>query len=213
MIVSAISNKGARTENLDGVAELRCEGFHAVLVVDAYGCKQVDVEAFLGAVRGISLSGISSSSELLGRIDIDFSIKMSVVCIVKSDGQVSISNLGDCRVYSEKGELLTHDHSNAWEDLLRRGIEVSRLAELVKRHPARRVLTRFLKFPQPVHTAQEMLIEMNGEKIFLLCTDGFWENLSGSMLMGLVSGVLSLNDLVEEFSGAPDNYTACMVRL
>lgn len=213
MIVSAISNKGGRSENLDGIAELRYEDFHAVLVVDAYGCKQVDVEAFLGAVRGVSLSGIRSASELLGRIDIDFSIKMSVVCIVKFDGQVSLSNLGDCRVYSEQGELLTHDHSNAWEDLLGRGIEVSRLAELVKRHPARRVLTRFLKFPQPVHTAQEMLFEMSGEKNFLLCTDGFWENLSVSTLMGLVSGAVSLDELEEEFSGAPDNYTACMVRL
>src|SRR5690349_3872906 len=152
MIVSAISGRGGRLENLDCIINLQGrDGFRAVLVVDAYGCKQCDVERFTGMMESFSSDGVSSASELLARISVDFNIKVCVVCIAKIDGVVSLSSLGDCRAYSEYGELLTLDHKNAWDDLVARGIESTRIAELVKIHPGRRVLTKFLKFPAPLH--------------------------------------------------------------
>ncbi|MCO7036032.1 hypothetical protein NAG83_05890 [Pseudomonas carnis] len=213
MIVSKTCDKGGRLENLDCIIEFKGQDdFHAVVVVDAYGCKQHDVERFASEVKSFSTSGVSSASELLERINVDFSIRMSVVCIAKIDGGLSLSNLGDCRAYSENGELLTLDHTNAWDDLTARGIESTRVAELVKKHPARRVLNKFLKFPEPVHIAEGSLLSGCGETKYLLCSDGFWEHLNQSALMDLMSGNLSIEDFSNSLSGASDNYTACMVR-
>ncbi len=212
MIVSEICGKGGRLENLDCVIEFQGQdGFHAVLVVDAYGCRQHDVERFAAQMKGFSINGISSASELLGRINVDFCIKMSVVCIAKIDGGLSLSNLGDCRAYSEYGELLTLDHTSAWDDLTALGIESTRVAELVKKHPARRVLNKFLKFPEPVHAAQGVILNACKEGKYLLCSDGFWEHLNQSALMDLMSGVLSIEDFSNNLTGASDNYTACIV--
>ncbi|MGY8813034.1 MAG: PP2C family protein-serine/threonine phosphatase [Pseudomonadales bacterium] len=213
MIVSSVCDKGGRQENLDCIIEFRgSNDFHAVLVVDAYGCKQHDIERFAVGMEGVSCDGISSANDLLGRINVDFNIKMSVVCIARSDGRVSLSSLGDCRAYSECGDLLTLDHTNAWHDLAALDIDTARIGELVKRHPGRRVLRKFLKFPEPVHFAEEISIGSWVESNYLLCTDGFWEHLDQSNLRNLMSGGCSIETFSEGLSGAPDNYTACLVR-
>ncbi|WP_258154616.1 PP2C family serine/threonine-protein phosphatase [Pseudomonas sp. 17053703] len=213
MIVSSVCGKGKRQENLDCIIELRgSNNFHAVLVVDAYGCKQDDVERFAVGMEGFSCDGISSANDLLGRINYDFNIKMSVVCIARCDGRVSLSSLGDCRAYSERGDLLTLDHTNAWHDLAALGIEAARIGELVKKHPGRRVLRKFLKLPEPTHSAEEINIGKCVESNYLLCTDGFWEYLDQSNLRNLMSGGCSIEEFSEGLSDAPDNYTACLVR-
>jgi serine/threonine protein phosphatase PrpC len=213
MIVSSISGRGGRLENLDCIINFQSRnGSRAVLVVDAYGCKQCDVERFTVMMEGFDFDGVSSASDLLARIDVDFNIKMSVVCIAKINSVVSLSSIGDCRAYSESGELLTLDHTSAWDDLFARGIEPTRIAELVKIHPGRRVLTRFLKFPKPLHVAEEVIINCSDEKKYLLCSDGFWEHFSHSNLADLTSGVLSVEEVYNTLSSASDNYTACIVR-
>lgn len=212
MIISAICGRGGRLENLDCIIEFQAEGFSAVLVVDAYGCKQHDVELFAMEMKSFSIDGVSSASELLGRISVDFNIKMSVVCIAKNYDNVSLSSLGDCRAYSERGELLTLDHTNAWDDLVARGMDQARIAELVKKHPGRRVLNKFLKFPRPLHAAEEVIFSYCGESNYLLCSDGFWEHLNRSLIVDLMSGVLSVEGFSGTLSAASDNYTACLVR-
>lgn len=213
MIVSSVSGKGGRSENLDRIIELRGDNnFHAVLVVDAYGCSKPDVDRFAEEVGGISVDGLSSANELLGRIDVGFNIRMSAVCIAKSNGGVSLSSLGDCRAYSERGELLTVDHTNAWDDLVSLGLETSQIGELVKKHPGRRVLNKFLRFPEPAHLAQQISLSGCGESNYLLCTDGFWEHLDHPSLMTLTSGGGSIESFCSGLSGAQDNYTACLIR-
>lgn len=213
MIISAVCCRGGRTENLDCIIELRDgNNIHAVLVVDAYGCTRNDVDRFVIQVKSLSVNDVSSACELLARINVDFNIKMAVVCIAKIFGRVSLSNLGDCRAYSQVGELLTLDHTIAWDDLVAIGVEHSKVAELVKAHPGRRVLKRFLKFPGGEHVAQGITIDGNNESNYLLCTDGFWSNVSQSILLSLASGATSVDEFSNELSSVQDNYTACLVR-
>ncbi|HGN1513894.1 TPA: hypothetical protein ACKROA_003345 [Pseudomonas aeruginosa] len=214
MIISSVCGRGGRLESLDHIIELKGgSNFHAVLVVDAYGCRQHEIERFAAELERASFNSVSSASDLLGRIDVDLNIRMSAVCIAKSNGIVSLSNLGDCRAYSQGGELLTIDHTNAWDDLVALGLEPSRVGELVKKHPGRRVLKKFLKFPKPAHSAQGISFSGCGESNYLLCTDGFWEHLDQSNLKDLTSGGCSIEEFSSGLSGAEDNYTACLVRL
>lgn len=97
---------------------------------------------------------------------------MSLIFLQIENEKITITHIGDCRAYIN-GELMTEDHSLAWEKLSARGKENFEVSNLTCKHPRRNILTRSIK-----HTNKNIIIssltkEYSGSNI-ILCTDGFW---------------------------------------
>ncbi len=132
-----------------------------------------------------------------------------------SEGRSVLFNVGDCRVYrfKEEPELLTRDHTEAYE-LLERGLIDE---EGLRRHPLRNVLTSAImggyKVDLKVH-AKEVSVERGD--VFLLCSDGLWdelsrEEMSGCLSRGVEEGSLCL--LRKALQGGKDNVSFVLFRV
>lgn len=85
------------------------------------------------------------------------------------------ANIGDSRVYQfRNGAVLfqSTDHSYAQEEVLLGNIT----PEQIREYPRRNVLTRCLGNPGPVKADIRYLTVQPGDA-FLICSDGFWENI------------------------------------
>lgn len=131
-------------------------------------------------------------------------------------GKLYIGHVGDSRVYLvSNGALkrLTTDHSYI-EELIKNG---SLTREEAQNHPKKNVITRALGCEENVEV-DTYSVDINGEDIFILCTDGLTNMLSENEILSIINNnddpQYSCSELVRiaNEKGGEDNITVIIVK-
>ena len=139
------------------------------------------------------------------------------VALVDAEGTIAFGHVGDSRAYRVRaGELeqLTEDHSLVGE-LVRSG----RLSpEEAEQHPQRSVITRALG-TEPEVDVDTFTVAAEPDDIYLLCSDGLTDMVSGREILSVVASAADLDDaargLVDAANagGGEDNITVVLFQI
>jgi PPM family protein phosphatase len=139
------------------------------------------------------------------------------VALVAGDGTIAFGHVGDSRAYRVRGgelEQLTDDHSLVGE-LVRSG----RLSpEEAESHPQRAVITRALG-TEPDVDVDTFTVEAEPDDIYLLCSDGLTDMISGGEILDLVGGSDDLEAAARALvnaanaGGGEDNITVVLFQI
>ena len=142
----------------------------------------------------------------------------TLTCALLSGDQLTISHVGDSRVYqlSSNGSIrsLTRDHS-----LVQRLVEEGQLnQEQAAVHPQKNVLYRALGQTEDLDP-EITSYALNSASYLLLCSDGLWGVVSENELVHIVftapNPQVACQQMVEaaNIAGGPDNITAILVHI
>jgi PPM family protein phosphatase len=137
--------------------------------------------------------------------------KASVAFVVADDRQYRYATLGDTRIYWLNRSYRTRDHS-----LAERCVELSHCPpDALSRHPLRNRLTAWAGSGN-LHALKWHNQTLSPAEHLLICTDGFWSQVSEADINGITSGSL-LNDLCSKLNARtrgcfPDNLTVTLLR-
>jgi PPM family protein phosphatase len=142
---------------------------------------------------------------------------MTVALVDTGDETIAFGHVGDSRAYRIRGgelEQLTDDHSLVGE-LVRSG----RLSpEEAESHPQRAVITRALG-TEPDVDADTFTVETEPDDIYLLCSDGLTDMISGNEILSLVEGSGDLDAAAQGLvnaanaGGGEDNITVVLFQI
>ena len=142
---------------------------------------------------------------------------MTVALVAPEDGTIAFGHVGDSRAYRVRGgelEQLTDDHSLVGE-LVRSG----RLSpEEAESHPQRAVITRALG-TEPDVDVDTFTVEAEPDDVYLLCSDGLTDMVSGRQILSLVEGSDDLEAAARALvnaanaGGGEDNVTVVLFRI
>ncbi len=160
------------------------------------------------------------SKEVLDRHVMNFSecfgMGTAVAGVFLSERRAIVFNVGDCRVYrGREGRLerLTRDHTVV-QELFERG-EIGE--EEMRFHPERNILTSAIMGGYPeepkVYVREE---EVKKGDLFLVCSDGLWDELSREVMEECVSkGIREGSRCLFEtaYSGGSDNISFILLKV
>jgi protein phosphatase len=142
---------------------------------------------------------------------------MTVALVDTAGGTVAFGHVGDSRAYRVRGgelEQLTDDHSLVGE-LVRSG----RLSpEEAESHPQRAVITRALG-TEPDVDVDTFTVQAEPEDIYLLCSDGLTDMVSGDEILSLVASSGDLDAAARGLvnaanaGGGEDNITVVLFQI
>ncbi len=142
---------------------------------------------------------------------------MTVALVDPADDTIAFGHVGDSRAYRVRGgelEQLTDDHSLVGE-LVRSG----RLSpEEAESHPQRAVITRALG-TEPDVDVDTFTVEAEPEDIYLLCSDGLTDMVSGDEILSLVAASGDLDAAARALvnaanaGGGEDNITVVLFQI
>ncbi|MDT4829131.1 hypothetical protein FQZ97_625450 [compost metagenome] len=214
MMLESVCDKGSRTENLDSIFNFVCDGcWLGVLLVDGYESAEKDICELGKRFESVLMQhGKIDALQAVSLVDLEgLSVKASILLVVKQVDGVSIYHSGDCRAYTLEAGLLTEDHSVAWAQLVKRGICPSRVEVLVSKHPARRVLAKSFCLPAQENGGESLHVSSGESSKLLVCTDGYWEHFSGSVVSDILTGKISLKEFSERMPVSAENRSACIL--
>jgi protein phosphatase len=129
-----------------------------------------------------------------------------------------IANVGDSRVYLYRNRslrLLSSDHSVVAE-LMKQG-EITK--DEVRSHPQRNLVTQVIGI-NPFTECYQKKLELSGEDIIMLCSDGLWDMISDEEIKEIIvknekKPKNLCNDLIRAAKGAggKDNITVIVIRI
>jgi protein phosphatase len=140
----------------------------------------------------------------------------TIVAVAVSDGEFSIANVGDSRIYRIRGnaiEQLTQDHSLVMEQV-RRGLIT---AEEAKRVDYQNIVIRALGAEATVQADIEDLTAELGD-VIVLCSDGLTRYLDERNILEIVRGATELEYAVDKLvitardAGGADNITVLALK-
>jgi serine/threonine protein phosphatase PrpC len=142
---------------------------------------------------------------------------MTVALVDTADDTIAFGHVGDSRAYRVRGgelEQLTDDHSLVGE-LVRSG----RLSpEEAETHPQRAVITRALG-TEPDVDVDTFTVDAEPDDIYLLCSDGLTDMVSGDEIRSLVAGSGDLEEAARALvnaanaGGGEDNITLVLFQI
>ncbi|WP_457600095.1 PP2C family protein-serine/threonine phosphatase [Hydrogenivirga sp.] len=210
-----------------GALELTGQTLFAV--ADGMGglpCGEVASRLTLEYMRGSQVASVGELRELIYKVKTHldayvqahgrcYGMGTAVAGVYLETGRATVFNVGDCRVYRRKEslELLTRDHTEAYELYLKGFIDLSEL----RHHPLRNALTSALVggYPEePEVFVRE--IEISSGESLLLCSDGLWDELSEEDMNLCLSmpTVESANCLFKRaYAGGRDNISFVLIRV
>lgn len=193
MKFTVFSDKGGRSENgdfIDSVVEDKICCFAAADGIGSKGGASAAARAAVGAVlkgfrenpevsRDIIYGCVRAAQErvlALRRETPAFRDAAASLAVLITDGTSAIwASSGNCRLYifrRAKISEVTDDHSAAFEEFLRGGLEYADIRTSPDRVRLRRVIGDELSWEADISD----VVKINSSYSFLLCTDGFWEN-------------------------------------
>lgn len=214
MILAMQQELGRRSANLDALLSVEAiNGAKCVILIDGYRCSKEAVTSLSKILADFFLNNSCSSAKevLEGAQQADLVVNASVLIVVKYAGVVSIFSVGDCRAYSEEGELLTKDHSLAWELLVAKGAGSGSIEEAVSKHPYKNHLVRSFKLPGGGINGDLLEFDVGRYSRLLICTDGFWTRVSSRVDFVEVIGSLELEHYCSCLVESSDNSSVCIV--
>jgi len=146
----------------------------------------------------------------------DLGLGCAVAGLVLENENGKVFNVGDCRVYrfiNNKLIRLTKDHSVV-ESLLSMGL----IDEIqAKHHPEKHILTSFIVGDPSVEISDISVrdIEIYEDDVFLICSDGFWNELPDDEIKMALSGEDPSITFLELLSKKPlnDNISFILIRV
>jgi PPM family protein phosphatase len=231
-----ISETGGRTNNEDFATFLPLDDAACWVVADGLGAHQggehasrsaaeTVCQAFRAnpAISGGALSAhISAAQEAILKLQQDSGVsdmRTTIVVLLADARQAIWAHVGDSRLYrfQSRGLVAQTDDHTVPQSLVKAG-EIS--AGQIRRHPDRNRLLRSLGERGPARpTVLREPVLLTAGDAFLLCTDGFWENvLELEMAADLVASASpdlwlerSLVRLRTRIGTQSDNYSALAV--
>ena len=167
-----------------------------------------------------------AQSELVAYQQKDLSPGGTAVAVLLTDGDVALwGHIGDCRIYHLQDGLLyeiTPDHSTSYARYEAGEIRYPK----IRTDRLRQTLTRLMGMDQNFSPAFSSPMKVRKNDCFLLCTDGFWENIHEKQIEKCVNRSKSANDwlkkmqkIVEKnrarkkYTKILDDYSAITIRI
>lgn len=235
------SQKGMRDTQEDAVFPQNPTELSSYFIVcdGVGGCEHGEIASSLvcKAIDGVLANYVSSSKPMMPRIikkalkaafGILYSHKFRsremattlTLLSINSKGCVSV-HLGDSRIYQiRKGKGIifrTEDHSLVCELVKQNKITEQEAAT----HPQRNIITRCVcildKEEDPMLATINEIYDIEPDDIFLLCSDGVYEEVDNNVITSLLSSDLPLEQkiskLAELTKNSSDNNTAYLVQV
>lgn len=236
-----ISKTGGRENNEDSANSIEANGNYCFVVADGLGghgkgevASQLAAQVFEREFQMNSANGkdfLASAFQKaqdevveLQQIQRETSgMKTTAVALAIIDGQCSWGHIGDSRLYifeNNKVKLRTLDHSVVQMLVAAGAIKEKQIS----RHPDRNRILRAIggEWDSPRYELSESELCITKCQGFLLCTDGFWENITEKKICKFlkrsktVEGWLDAMVKEVEKNGRDrnmDNYTAIAIKL
>ena len=233
-----ITNQGSREQNEDSAICIESDGNYCFVVADGLGghgkgevASQKVIEIFDREFRLTDRKSKNFTGDALSKAqneildmqqtqDAKFEMKTTAVCLSIIDNVCQWGHIGDSRLYifhKNKVKLRTLDHSVPQMLALSGEIKEKK----IRHHPDRNRLLRVIgiEWDSPRYEISEEL-QLHDCQAFLLCTDGFWENIEQKKMCKFLKKSktadewLTLMTAEVEKSGQGqdmDNYTAIAV--
>ncbi len=186
-----LTNKGRREVNEDAVGWIWTDRRRVYILADGLGghergdyasqCVVEHVKWHVANDEEVDIEGIiSSGNEVLRKEQkkngSEDQMKTTLACLCIQDGAATFYHVGDSRIYwfhKNKYRLRSQDHSVP-QMLVKSG---SIKEKDIRRHMDRNRLIRVMgtEWDGPKCEVSQ-LIRLDGRESFLLCSDGFWEN-------------------------------------
>lgn len=231
---ASLTNRGGRSTNDDTVRIFEGDDSTWVYVGDGLGAyaggqqaSQAAGQALSDAARGGSLltdermleaAGMANQAVLQLQQRTQGSMKTTLVLLYIEDGRARWMHVGDSRLYHFSGGWLqsqTMDHSVSQMAVLMG--EITR--DQIRFHEDRNRVLRALGADNARPDLSPTMMLTGGKDAFLLCTDGFWENVYEAEMEQALRGAQSPEDwlsrmeeiLRPRLTEGSDNYTAAAV--
>ncbi len=194
----------------DGMGGLPCGNIASKLVLESlresFRSGEIEPEILVRRAKEYLDSYTLRSGECRG-------MGTALAGIVLLEDRVESFNVGDCRVYLLRDKLyrLTRDHTEAFE-LYERGIIDE---ESIRNHPYRNFLTSALLGGEryPLHIFRKVTDLKEGD-IFLVCSDGLWDELSSEEIGLCLKSKEPANCLFEgAYKGGKDNISFLVLKV
>lgn len=228
------TNVGGRNENEDSHEIFHEDGRLCAVVADGLGGHGGGAEASKTAIDFIGKTFLEQKNDFVPKISENMEELNSIICnkqtekvkmrttvalLIIEDEEVTTAHIGDTRIYhfvDHKITDMTFDHSVSQLAVLSGEIK----QEEIRHHIDRNKLLRSLGKSEGIRTEINSWGNMNGENhIFLLCTDGFWENIEEPEMIdclketnGPKEWMTKMLEIIETRTKEnADNYTAIAV--
>ncbi len=186
----------------------RASGLVLEVLKDAEPSSPEEVKDLIAKSKKVLDDHVSMVSECFG-------MGTAVAGIFLSSSRALVFNVGDCRVYRRRETLerITRDHTVV-QDLFERG-EIEE--EEMRFHPERNILTSAVMggYPEdPKVYVRE--IEIRKDDVFLICSDGLWDEVSKDFMDACISkGVREASLCLFEgaYAGGRDNISFILLRV
>jgi PPM family protein phosphatase len=236
-VTEFVSRLGGRDNNEDYGAFAEAKGAGCWVVADGLGgyrggeiASRQAVEAVLASFQGDpepSAASLQRHLEAAQKAVLTAqaqpnltSMRTTIVALIADSSRAIWAHMGDSRLYCiENGAIAAHTRDHSVVQMMVDSGDIT--ADQVRHHQDRNRLLRSLG-NEDVDFRPTILSEprkLNGETAFLLCTDGFWDNVTDTEIeVDLAKAAnaaewLSLmeNRLLERSAEGDDNYTAMAV--
>ena len=238
-VTATISDKGGRPNNQDAFSWGRLEGREGGywIVADGLGgheggevaaslaCERIQEwlrnesgDSFQDCLEPAIESAHMAITEAQEQTTEKADMRTTIVLLSILDGKAQWVHCGDSRLYFFRGsELIQQTLDDSVPQALVNLGEISPLE--IRGHEDRNRFTRCLGSPGSFRCTQSLAMDVVPGDSFLLCTDGFWEDINEIEMMVDLAKATSCQDWLERMaqrhgarvSGNHDNYTAITV--
>ncbi len=130
-------------------------------------------------------------------------------------GEVTVFNVGDCRVYRIRGERI--ERVSRDQSVMERQIESGMSTEEAAKETRNSMVTGFLGQPIPL-SPEVFQDQAEKNDVYIVCSDGLWSVVDSAEIYKAVQGnpaKVAVKELIKLAlkRGGPDNVTAVVVRL
>lgn len=228
MEIAKFTAVGGREKNEDAIKIVQNSDLFLALAADGLGYHGGGDIASMTAVEEIErciLAGYSledaiksANTKVLKLHEDGLDCRTTIAALLLSDDEIIAANVGDTRIYQFRDDgivYLSTDHSVPQMAVLIGDIT----HDEIRNHPDRNKLIRALGAEEELKVDISKIEARDGD-VFLLCSDGLWENISDDELIEIMSRgsgteICSyLEELVKEQKGeAADNNSAIWIKI
>ena len=144
----------------------------------------------------------------------------TIAMLAIADGQATLANVGDSRIYRFRGKKLTQvsvDHSRV-QRMISMGILTP---EQAKKDPGRHVITQYLGMPSDIKISPYIVPneELRNNDVYLLCSDGLTDMVEDEQIEAILRAKDKPLEAVQELlktalnNGGRDNVTVMVLRV
>lgn len=235
---ATVSRPGSYAVNEDAAGEMEAAGFSLRLLADGLGghargevASRLAVERCLSCFQARPSLAPEALEEMVleahqalraaaqTHVDED-GVKSTLVILALNGSTARWAHVGDSRLYHfRRGRVSARTRDHSVPEMLHRAGEISE--EEIRYHPDRNRLLQVLGQEGTPRVAVSDAVPLGSGDAFLLCSDGWWENVSEKDMEAALRGAADpadwlarIQERIEAINrGSQDNYTASAVMI